>query len=119
MKPEHELAFLELMASLTSQTPDKVTDPPPEPKPEVKVAEPVALDPSVETLLGIPVTAITDEGVTEDAVLVSPAEELTEEQREDLVWKAITADVPGLAKVPADPPAETFADKVKRFRAGL
>lgn len=102
-KENYEMQFLELMASLTAQTPDTADAPPvkAEPQPEA----------SVEELLGIQVTAITDEGVTEDAVLASPAQEITEEEREDLIWKAITEDVPGLGKTVVE---ESVSDRLRK-----
>lgn len=101
-------------------------EPQPEPKAETSVEEMLGIqvlmdeanhgEPEVRTALiedltspgvpksaGIPVTAITDEGVTEDAVLASGPPDLSEEEREDLVWKAITEDCPGVGKTAEEP----------------
>lgn len=152
-KENYEMQFLELMASLTAQTPDNAEAPPvevkaepqPEPKVEASVEELLGMTtpgvpksavmadlvtdeishtaPDVQATIiealvspgGINVTAITDEGVTEEAVLISPAEEISEEGRENLIWQAITADVPGLGKTVTQ---ATTSDLRRRLNRG-
>lgn len=100
-KENYEMQFLELMAGLISQTPDSPSDPPVEPQPVANPEPTEVVD--LDALLGMQVTAITDEGVTEDAVLASGPPDLSEEEREDLVWKAITEDCPGVGKTAEEP----------------
>lgn len=133
-KENYEMQFLELMKGLLAQTPDTADAPPvevkaeaqPEPKAETSVEEMLGMreqfpdavgGPGVpkSSVIGIPVTAITDEGVTEEAVLTSPAEEISEEERENLIWQAITADVPGLGKTVTQ---TTTSDLRRRLNRG-
>jgi hypothetical protein len=109
-KENYEMQFLELMASLTAQTPDTADAPPVEAVPEPQV------EPNVLELLGIQPTPVT-EVVNFVPSEPEPAEFAGIPTGEAPAW---LAGVPEAAAAPVVEAAKTlssFEDRVARFRA--